>query len=141
CGLTQALGAFGAMRDVSDANPSFDSTEQQAVHPEWRGTLRQVVDEFARGNYELEPGLLGVEPITSSTVSQVRQYIQGYGATLVPLPEASWDSSVCIWAGQHWDVLVDLWTKEEGRSDLVMHVHVLPSGSAFKVQVHAVYVP
>ena len=129
------------MRDVSHANPNFDPTEQQPVHPEWRGILRQVADEFANGNYELEPGLIGVDPITSSTVSQIREYIRGYGATLVPLPEASWDSSVCIWTGKYWDVLVDLWTEEEGRSDLVMHAHVLPSGSAFTVRVHAVYVP
>ena len=129
----------GANRNVSDSTTNAArSHEQQPVPLEWRPALERAADAFAAGNFTLQ-GLAGVEPTSASTASQVSQYLANYGATLVSLPEETWDSSVCIWSGRHhWDVLVDLWTQEEGRSDLVMHAHVAPSGV---VSVHAVYVP
>ncbi|OJY94902.1 MAG: hypothetical protein BGP25_06975 [Lysobacterales bacterium 63-13] len=113
------------------------SDEQQSVPLEWRPALERAASAFAAGDFKLQ-GLSGVEPTSASTASQVREYLTDYGATLVPVPNETWDSSVCIWSGHHWDVLVDLWTQEEGCSDLVMHAHVAPSGV---VSIHAVYVP
>lgn len=43
--------------------------------------------------------------------------------------------------GDHWDALIDLWTEEEGSSDLVMQVRVSEVDSEFLVAVHMVYVP
>jgi hypothetical protein len=123
---------------VSDLEANTAPTEeQQSVPLEWRPTLRKVVAAFAEGDFALQ-GLAGVEPASASTGSHVREYLAGYGATLVSLPEETWESSVCIWSGHHWDVLIDLWTLEEGRSDLILHAHVATSGT---VSVHAVYVP
>jgi hypothetical protein len=116
-------------------------TQQQPVPIEWRTTLRQVVDAFAAGHFSLGPGIANVEPILPATVAQIQDYVRDYGATLAPLREETWESSVCTFSGQHWEVLVDLWTQEEGSSDLVLHALVHPMGSAFTVTVHAVYVP
>jgi hypothetical protein len=115
--------------------------EQQPIPLEWRPVFGQIADALAVGNYSLEPGIPNVAPVSSSTVSQIQDYVQDYGAKLVALPGETWDSSVCIRSGDRWDALVDLWTEEEGRSDLVLHAHVVPTGSAFVVEVHAVYVP
>jgi len=123
---------------VSDSSDELaPSDEQQAVPLKWRPALAVAANAFAAGDFTLQ-ALAGVEPTSASTASQVREYLADYGATLVSLPEETWDSSVCIWSGHHWDVLVDLWTQEEGRSDLVMHAHVAQSDI---VSVHAVYVP
>ena len=123
---------------MSDSNSNAaPSDEQQPVPLEWRPALAKAANAFAAGDFTLQ-GLSGVEPTSASTASQVREYLADYGATLVPLPQETWDSSVCIWSGHHWDVLVDLWTQEEGCSDLVMHAYVAPSGV---VSIHAVYVP
>ncbi|GAB3319207.1 DUF7668 domain-containing protein [Luteimonas notoginsengisoli] len=123
---------------MSDSNANAaPSDEQQPVPLEWRPALEKAANAFATGDFTLQ-GLSGVEPTSASTASQVRDYLADYGATLVPLPQQTWDSSVCIWSGHHWDVRVDLWTREEGCSDLVMHAHVTPSGV---VSIHAVYVP
>ncbi len=75
------------------------------------------------------------------TATQIRTYIEEYGAKLVPLPQASWTTSVCIWMGDYWDALIDLWTEEEGRSDLVLRVHVSEVGSEPLVTIYMVYVP
>lgn len=79
---------------------------------------------FIAGDYRLDRGVLGVESIASDTANQIREYLSDYGATLTALPEGTWESSVCMWMGSHWETLVDLWTKEEGRSDLVLHARV-----------------
>src|SRR5690606_19674701 len=115
--------------------------EQQAIPEEWRPTFCRIADALAAGNYRLEPGIPGVAPVPASTASQIREYVQAYGCKLTALPAATWDSSVCIWAGDHLDAIVDLWTEEEGRSDMVLHALVFPAGADFSIEVHAVYVP
>ena len=127
---------------MSNKSPvADDSAEQRSVPLEWRSTLRQIADAFAQGNYGLEPGVANVEPISASTAAQIEGYVEHYPATLTSLPEATWDSSVCIWDGNHWEVLIDLWTREEGPSDLVLHAHVRPVDAGFSFNVQGVYVP
>lgn len=46
-----------------------------------------------------------------------------------------------MWYGTHWDVLVDLWTQEEGRSDLVLSAKITEVPAGFSIKVHMVYVP
>jgi hypothetical protein len=120
---------------MSDENLS----EQRPIPIAWRQTFREIVGAFAATDYRLTE-IPGVEPVSTETAAQIQRYIADYGATLVPLPEESWESSVCIWAGNYWDTLIDLWTQEEGRSDLVLHAQVTEAPS-FSVKVHLVYVP
>ncbi len=54
-------------------------------------------------------------------------WIEQYPATLVPLPPEAWEHAM---AGETveprvWWVTVDLWTAEEGRSDLTLEGHIL----------------
>ena len=79
--------------------------------------------------------------MSEETAEQIREYIHEYGAKLVELPAASWDTSVCIWTGDHWDALIDLWTEEEGRSDLVLQVRVSEAADGYAVTIHMVHVP
>ena len=115
----------------------YDPTEQQPVPEKWRGILAQVADRIASGNFGRLALMPGVEPVSEATAAQLSSYVSGYPATLVPLPGESWDTSVCMFNGGEWEVLVDLWTQEEGRSDLVLHAYV-SQGNV--VRVHAVYV-
>jgi hypothetical protein len=70
-----------------------------------------------------------VAPVSAETAKQIREYLEDYGATLVALDPDTWESSVSLWMGDKWEVLVDLWTEEEGRSDLVLHLYVREDGS------------
>lgn len=120
----------------TEENPS-----QQPIPLAWRQTFRDIVTAFVAGDYQLEAGITGVESISVETASQIQDYIQDYGATLVELPEDTWESSVCTWTGSHWYALIDLWTLEEGRSDLILEAHVAVSDSGLSVKLHLVYVP
>ena len=118
-----------------------DSGNEGPIPSAWRSTLKNIVDAFVRHDYSVADGLAGVAPVLEETAMQIHTYIHEYGAKLVPLPQASWATSVCIWTGDHWDALIDLWTEEEGRSDLVLQVHVSEVDSEFLVTVYMVYVP
>ena len=126
---------------MTQDNHAEEDTSQQSIPLEWQQTLRDIVTAFVADDHQLKDGIAGVEPIPAETASQIQDYVRDYGATLVELPEATWESSVCIWTGSHWNALIDLWTQEEGRSDLVLEVHVAESGSGLCVKVHMVYVP
>ena len=60
---------------------------------------------------------------------------------MTALPEETWDTSVATWMGTHWDVLIDLWTVEEGRSDLVLRANVYQDPPGFRYEVVMAYVP
>lgn len=81
-----------------------------------------------------------LKPVLPDDMRRISSNIQDYGGSLVPLPKASWETSVCLWLGGHWEVLIDLFTDTEGRSDLVMHVKVAEQ-DGFLVSLHDVYVP
>jgi hypothetical protein len=118
-----------------------DSESEGPIPSLWRQTLKNVVDAFVRDDYRLADGVTGVAPVSEETATQIRTYIQEYGAKLVSLPQESWATSVCMWMGDHWDALIDLWTEEEGSSDLVLQVQVSEVDSKFLVTVYMVYVP
>ena len=115
-----------------------------AAHPvaaEWRPVLSEIVGAFARGDYSLTQPIKGLDAVPHNVAEQIRGYIADYGATLVELPTDSWETSCAQWMGNHWDVLVDLWTKEEGRSDLVLGVKVTELAGEPRFTILLVYVP
>lgn len=118
-----------------------DESREHPIAGAWRPMLCKVVHGFVHGDYALSTGVDGVEPVSPEKAEQMRAYVASYGATLIELPEQTWQTSVCQWYGDHWDVLVDLWTAEEGRSDLVLHGRVRETAAGFRLSVHMVYVP
>jgi len=121
--------------------PTKDGAAQQPIPVAWRATLRDVVRAFTRGDYGLESGVAGVEPVPAPLAKQFRDYVADYGATLVELPDEAWETSVAQWYDPHWEFLLDLWTAEEGRSDLVLSGRVAEAADAYRFTLHLVYVP
>ena len=60
---------------------------------------------------------------------------------MVALPPETWETSVASWRGQSWSCLVDLWTLQEGRSDLALMVEVRESQGRYRFAPVMVYVP
>ena len=121
-----------AVRDLDGAHPVPDA---------WRPMFSELVRQFSRGDFACRLEVPGVNPITASTSEQMREYVAAYGATLIELPEATWETSIAQWMGAHWEVLVDLWTAEEGRSDLVLQATVEEVRGDARITVHMLYVP
>lgn len=122
--------------------PVKDEESQRPIPTMWRPTIRQITSAFACHDYQLAKGISGVDAVPSDTAEGIRRYIADYGEELIELSEETWKSSVCIWMGNRWDVLVDLWTVAEGRSDLVLQLRIYETGDGdYKFSVYMVYVP
>ena len=90
----------------------------------WRPTFKAIVSAFVKSDYRLNTGVKNVSPVSENTAEQIKEYIEDYGEELVELPNESWDTSVYIFYGSYWNVLIDLFTKDEGLSDLVLNAEV-----------------
>jgi hypothetical protein len=118
--------------------------DEDAAHPiadSWRPRLREIVKALAEGDFGLARGIPSVAPPSKSTVDQMRAYVEDYGETLADLPEETWESSAAQWMETHWDVLVDLWTVESGRSDMVLSLRVFEAGKEFRFEIVLLFVP
>ena len=126
----------------SGERPTKEEDAQQAVASIWRPTFEAVVAAFADGDWELSSAPACVERVPEDLALSIQQNVSDYGdVTLAPLPAESWDTSVAMWMGTGWQVLVDLWSKEEGRTDLVMDAFVAEVDDGYHFKVNFVYVP
>ncbi|MFD3506549.1 hypothetical protein [Nocardia sp. NPDC058666] len=115
---------------------------QRPVPGVWRPVLHSIAGALARNDFPLIGEIDSVEPISDDLEAHIRGNIESYGATLVELSDQTWESSCTMWRGdKRWDVLVDLWTAEEGRSDLCLQVDVHETDLGFRFEVYMVYVP
>ncbi len=76
-----------------------------------------------------------------AVADQILAYVTDYGETLAELPDDTWQSSVSQWMGTHWDILVDLWTVESGKSDLVLSGRVFESNGGYRFEIDSLHVP
>jgi hypothetical protein len=118
-----------------------DENVEHPVASAWRPTLCEIVKAFARRDYALKQRVPSVAPVSDKTARQVERYVADYGETLCELADETWATSVAQWTGSRWDVLVDLWTVESGRSDMVLDARVSETPDGFSIEIHLVYVP
>jgi hypothetical protein len=117
-----------------------DDTNQ--VPARFQAAIRHFVDDLAAGRYrQLEAdgraGRLGAKGL--------RFAVERYGRALIPLPAAAFARGladaveVTIRPGQ-WHVDIDLWTEEEGRSDLTLSLDVIESEDGVLVRADDLHV-
>lgn len=117
-----------------------DEEQQQPIPSAWRQTLGEIVEAFRKGDFQLK-GIAGVRPLSFDDAERIAGNIENYGAHLTNLPEGTWETSVCQWMCGYWDALIDLYTVEEGASDLVLSVRVYETIQGYDFQTESVHVP
>jgi hypothetical protein len=113
---------------------------EQPVPADWRPVFDRIVHAFVAGDYALASAIDSVEPVPERDADRIARSVEDYGATLVDLTEETWETSVAQWTGNHWSVLVDLRTAEEGCSDLSLVAHVREVGAGHRFEVQGVWV-
>jgi hypothetical protein len=121
--------------------PQKDPDSQHPIASSWRPVFREIVKAFANRDFGLVHRPAAVVPISGKEADRIAANIASYGETLTELPEETWKTSVSQWMDTHWDVRVDLWTVESGRSDLVLSARVFEDVEGFLFEVGSVYVP
>lgn len=118
-----------------------DDRNELPIPSDWRPRIAAIVSSFVRGDYQISDPIPGVAPVPEDTAVQIEEYIDDYAEELIELPDETWDTSVCIWEGERWSALIDLWTQDEGRSDMVLQIYVSESADGYLIDVYMVYVP
>jgi hypothetical protein len=94
-----------------------------------KDTVHHLVETLVAGDYD------GLEEATRGrrlTAEQLRQAVEEYGRELQMPPEVVFDNldvyEIEGAISRAWWVLVDLWTVEEGRSDLTLEIRLTETG-------------
>lgn len=122
-------------------NPTKDENKQSLIPDIWKQTLKDIVLLFKDGDYLNKKGVSQVTPISKENALIIANNIKSYGCKLTELPEDTWQTSACQWMRSYWEVLVDLYTVEEGASDLALSVRVYEQNSSYIFEIQSVYVP
>jgi len=114
--------------------------QELPVPTEWRKPLTDIVECRASGEFSKLSSLPAVTLEGGWGWQDIETYIKDYGCKLTSLPEESWRTSIYLWMGGYWEVLVDLFTVEEGRSDLALFVRAFPREGPYIFQIMSVHV-
>ena len=115
--------------------------EEGPIPHVWRPIFKDIVKAFVNKDYNLSSGIKNVNTVSKSTAKQIKEYIEDYGEELIELPEETWESSVYICYGDYWNILIDLFIKGEGLSDLALNAEVREKDNNYVVDINLVYVP
>ncbi|CAN7716334.1 hypothetical protein LJR039_006021 [Pseudorhodoferax sp. LjRoot39] len=118
-----------------------DEKNQRPIPTEWRGPFKKMVDLIRVNRFEEFPLIEGVSPVPFEISSAITKNIKNYGVALAELPEESWLTSACQWMEGYWDAMIDLFSIEEGASDLVLSVRVYENNKSYSYHLQSVHVP
>lgn len=107
----------------------------------WRKTIHDIVEAFREQDFVLARSVPDVAPVSRNEAIRFAEYIEDYGDELDELPDETWETSVCERVADFWDVWVDLYTVDEGLSDMVLALRVREAGNVYVFEVRSVYVP
>jgi hypothetical protein len=117
--------------------------EMGPVPEEWRPAIVDLVNRLVAKDYAglARDGHVSYTDDPDDTT--IGTWIEEYPATLVPLPDEAWEHAErgrWINLPNAWWVIVDLWTAEEGRSDLSMEATVRELGEQLAFVIDNVHV-
>jgi len=119
-----------------------DEDKQTPIPTVWRNTFNSIVEALREEDFNLELRVKGARSISTEDSERIVSNIQEYGDRLSSLLDTTWDTSVCQWMLDYWDVYIDLFTVEEGASDLVLAVRVYEDKEkSYMFEVESVHVP
>lgn len=107
----------------------------------WRNVFCQIVKSLSNKDYLFNSTISNVPSLSLSDSKNIEDYIESYGEELTELPPEIWGSSIYLWMGNHWDVIIDLWTLGEGQSDLVLSAKVYETNNEYTFKIEMVCVP
>ena len=120
----------------------YDSEFQSPIPSIWRDCIIQIIEAFKDKDFGRLNTLPSVQCIDLAYASEIAENIDAYGAHLISLAEESWHTSVCIYMeNESWKAIIDLFTVEEGRSDLIIDLFIFKKENQFIFQINNIYVP
>lgn len=111
------------------------------VPEKWRSSLKRLADAYTVQGELSEDGDVLTPKLDADVLEISRANIADYPDAMGELADSSWATSIHVWQGSHWEVLIDLTTENGQVSDLVLHCRVAQVDGAYVVEPGLVYVP
>jgi hypothetical protein len=113
-----------------------------ALHPTATALLKQVVEWLVAGDFNAVAAATNAYRLSAE---QMAHAIRIYGQTLMTPPSSSYESldivRVTRASEPTWSVRFDLWTLEEGRSDLTLECTIsMPSTGSAAIEIDGIHV-
>jgi len=112
--------------------------EELPVPIEWRSILKKIADEITAGRV---PRGENIRAIDAERLEISLDNIRDYPDPIGSLHDVTWCSSIYAWQDNFWEVLLDLSTTDNERSDLVLHLRVHGLNNEYEFEPGLVYVP
>ncbi|MHB8875585.1 MAG: DUF7668 domain-containing protein [Myxococcaceae bacterium] len=110
------------------------------MDPKLVGAVRKVIELLVRRNYR------AIEQLTNArrlSAEQLKSTVEEYGRTLQLPPDGDLRIDAIEVAGARpktWSVRCDLWTVEEGHSDLTLELTVREGAETYSVETDGLHV-
>ena len=122
--------------------PIEKNTDRELPVPTvWRAALTELADSFVLNGFNSSKSTFLSRAIDEDIIKINKSNIENYPDQIGMLIQKSWDTSVYVWTGKDWSVLVDLSTSDGKTSDLVMHTTVREVAGSYKIKAGLIYVP
>lgn len=118
-----------------------DSEVEQPIPNEWKDALYEIVEDIRNCRLQSREVTGGSYVVDPADADRIYENIDAYGEKLARLHEESWDTSICRWMTTYWYILIDLFTVDEGASDLVLVVNGHEVERSYRFDVQSVHVP
>ncbi len=103
--------------------------------------VRKIIELLVAKEYEAVANLISQQRLDSTSI---RNAITDYGRTLTLPPPSVLDSLDVVqikgFSPKRWSVWVNLWTVEEGRSDLSVELTLIQSKDDFLIELDNIHV-
>lgn len=127
------------MVKLLENNYFLDGSER--IPENWREKIVDIVEVFKNRNLEKLNEIEDIEYVELEHAHDMLSNLDSCDVTLVSLPNETWESSSCMCFGDGWQVFIDLYTKEEGRSDFILTLVVMKNGANLIFTLDNIYVP
>lgn len=121
--------------------PSKNEEIEQPIPIEWRSVIVEIVEDIRNRDLRSKEAHDFEVKIDKTEALHVYQTIDYYGYSLSSLPEEAWHTATCRWMGIYWQILVDLFTEDEGLSDLVLFLNAYEKNDSLVFEICSVHVP
>jgi hypothetical protein len=118
-----------------------DEKIEQKIPIEWRSVISEIVDDIKNRNLASKNIMGHAVSVDRGQADHIYNNILHYGCELVTPPDEAWQTSVCRWMHGYWHLLIDLYTAEEGASDLVLFMDVYENGESASFKIRSLHVP
>lgn len=122
-------------------HPVKDEENERLVPMVWRTTILAIGECLNTKDYKFEKAPSNVKRVDVDIAEVSAYQIESYGCQSVTITELSWQSSIYIWMGKQWDVIIDLIDENGSRTDLILKLSISENGQDFIFKPDFVYVP